>query len=150
MSDRQKTRLMWLVEEMGAEKFRQTVSKYIGYDLKPGKHITVCHKALVETLLLVQHHAHVASESRYTKCLLMLVTRSWASARLGIGVRESCTASSGNLMASYLSIVVGPCLSIPVARQHTSLVVAAHHYAALLELCCHTISNIVVHVLAVA
>jgi len=26
---------------MGAEKFRQTVSKYIGYDLKPGKHITV-------------------------------------------------------------------------------------------------------------
>ena len=41
VSDRQKTRLMWLVEEMGAEKFRQTVSKYIGYDLKPGKHITV-------------------------------------------------------------------------------------------------------------
>lgn len=40
VSDRQKTRLMWLVEEMGAEKFRQTVSKYIGYDLKPGKHIT--------------------------------------------------------------------------------------------------------------
>ena len=45
VSDRQKTRLMWLVEEMGAEKFRQTVSKYIGYDLKPGKHITVCYKA---------------------------------------------------------------------------------------------------------
>ena len=32
---------MWLVEEMGAPKFRQTVSQYIGYDLKPGKHITV-------------------------------------------------------------------------------------------------------------
>lgn len=41
VSDRQKTRLMWLVEEMGAQKFRETVSKYIGYDLKPGKHITV-------------------------------------------------------------------------------------------------------------
>ena len=32
---------MWLVEDMGALKFRQTVSQYIGYDLKPGKHITV-------------------------------------------------------------------------------------------------------------
>ena len=32
---------MWLVEDMGAEKFRQTVSKYIGYDLKPGKHVKV-------------------------------------------------------------------------------------------------------------
>ena len=32
---------MWLVEEMGAQKFRETVSKYIGYDLKPGKHIKV-------------------------------------------------------------------------------------------------------------
>lgn len=40
--DRQKTRLMWLVEEMGAETFRQAVTKYIGYDLKPGKHVTVC------------------------------------------------------------------------------------------------------------
>lgn len=39
VADRQKTRLMWLVEDMGAEKFRQTVSKYIGYDLKPGKHV---------------------------------------------------------------------------------------------------------------
>ena len=32
---------MWLVEEMGAQKFRETVSSYIGHELKPGKHIKV-------------------------------------------------------------------------------------------------------------
>ncbi|KAL3141562.1 hypothetical protein ABBQ32_004808 [Trebouxia sp. C0010 RCD-2024] len=40
VADRQKTRLMWLVEDMGAQKFRETVSSYIGYELKPGKHVT--------------------------------------------------------------------------------------------------------------
>ena len=41
VADRQKTRLMWLVVDMGNQKFRETVSKYIGYDLKPGKHVSV-------------------------------------------------------------------------------------------------------------
>ncbi|DBA73599.1 TPA: hypothetical protein ACH3X1_011241 [Trebouxia sp. C0004] len=38
---------------MGAEKFRQTVSKYIGYDLKPGKHITGVHPQRQEGLFWV-------------------------------------------------------------------------------------------------
>lgn len=42
VADRQKTRLMWMVEDMGAQKFRETVSSYIGYELKTGKHIKVC------------------------------------------------------------------------------------------------------------
>ena len=42
VADRQKTRLMWLVEDMGAKKFRETVSSYIGHELKTGKHIKVC------------------------------------------------------------------------------------------------------------
>lgn len=55
VSDRQKTRLMWLVEDMGAQKFRETVSSYIGYDLKPGKHVTVsvsCSSALAYMQIL--------------------------------------------------------------------------------------------------
>lgn len=49
---------MWLVEEMGALKFRQTVSQYIGYDLKPGKHITVRLLRLSsETMLCLCMHA---------------------------------------------------------------------------------------------
>ena len=49
---------MWLVEEMGALKFRQTVSQYIGYDLKPGKHITVRLLRLSsETMLCLFMHA---------------------------------------------------------------------------------------------
>ena len=36
--DRQKTRLMWLVEDMGVDKFRDTIAQYMGDTLRPGVH----------------------------------------------------------------------------------------------------------------
>lgn len=41
--DRQKARLMWMVEDMGTDKFRELVSEYMGSaTLRKGIHPKVC------------------------------------------------------------------------------------------------------------
>ena len=39
--DRQKSRLMWLVEDWGVDKFRDTIAEYMGDTLAEGKHMSV-------------------------------------------------------------------------------------------------------------
>lgn len=39
--DRQKTRLMWLVEEMGVEAYREEVGRRMGVKLRTGAHVEV-------------------------------------------------------------------------------------------------------------
>ena len=39
--DRQKTRLMWLVEDMGVDAFRDKIAEYMGDTLRPAVHATV-------------------------------------------------------------------------------------------------------------
>ena len=39
--DRQKSRLMWLVEDWGVDKFRNTIAEYMGDTLAEGKHMSV-------------------------------------------------------------------------------------------------------------
>lgn len=39
--DRQKSRLMWLVEDWGVDKFRDTIAEYMGDTLAEGKHMNV-------------------------------------------------------------------------------------------------------------
>ena len=39
--DRQKTRLMWLVEEMGVDAYREEVGRRMGIQLRTGVHVEV-------------------------------------------------------------------------------------------------------------
>lgn len=70
VADRQKTRLMWLVEEMGAQKFRETVSSYIGHELKPGKHIKVNRKFLVDISFQIKDKAYIQHTCSTSQMLL--------------------------------------------------------------------------------
>ena len=52
--DRQKTRLMWLVEDMGVDKFRDTIAEYMGDTLRPAVHEQVeCLSGQLQTAPMV-------------------------------------------------------------------------------------------------
>ena len=53
--DRQKARLMWMVEDMGTDKFRELIGEYMGgVALRKGIHPKVCLPVLPSTCLLYE------------------------------------------------------------------------------------------------